>query len=348
MIAYDLLSMDKSLDSHTMLSKKAALARVSRLNPEGLKGAALYYDAQVEYAERLVLENVLSARNHGATVQTYHRVDKLVQAGDVVVGVEYTDVLTGRTGAARSTVIINVAGPWVDDVLANSRSSKDETVRMIGGTKGSHIVVRPFAGAPQNALYVEALQDHRPYFIIPWNNLYLIGTTDVPFEGDPNNARADEAEIQYLIDETNRVLPSAELDRASVLSTYSGVRPLPYQSNGRGDDSPTAGAITRRHIVHDHAPGVEGLISIVGGKLTTYRRLAEQAVDMVYRKLDRPSPPSRTASLSLPGGGVRRCRLPCVGRLPRDAPQTGTNIRLSNGRPAGFDGARARSLAPAW
>jgi glycerol-3-phosphate dehydrogenase len=311
MIAYDTLSLDKSLDNHHMLSPEEALEREPGLNPEGLLGAAFYYDAQVEYAERLAVESAISAHEHGAVVLTYCRVDRLVRDGGRVVGVEFTDALGGGSYSAGASVTVNVAGPWVDEVLGEASGG-----RMIGGTKGSHLVVDPFPGAPKGeALYVEARKDGRPYFIVPWNGRYLIGTTDLRYEGDLDYISADEEEIDYLIDETNYVIPEANLSRESVLFTYSGVRPLPFQPEG------AEGSVTRSHIVYDHAKGrgvgtkkssslggegrVEGLISIVGGKLTTYRNLSRQTVDMIYRKLDREAPESRTAKVPLPGGEKR-------------------------------------------
>src|SRR5918997_1908068 len=213
MIGYDTLSLDKSLDNHRMLSAEEALEREPGLNPEGLLGAAFYYDAQVEYAER--------------------------------IAVEITDILGGGTHTARAPVTVNVAGPWVDEVLGEGGGT-----RMIGGTKGSHLVVDPFPGAPENeALYVEARKDGRPYFIVPWNGRYLIGTTDLRYEGNLDHVVADEEEIEYLIDETNHVIPEANLTRESVLFTYSGIRPLPFQPEG------TEGSVTRSHIVYDHAKG---------------------------------------------------------------------------------------------
>lgn len=304
MVLYDVLSYDKSLDRHRMLSREETLKRAPGLDPAGLQGAAVYYDAQVEYAERLAVENALAAREHGATVLTYARVDRLVFEAEPgsdsakVGGVAFTDVLDGRAYEARAPVTLNVAGPWVDEVLSNLNG---KAKRMIGGTKGSHIVVDPFPGVPRDALYVEAQEDGRPFFIIPWNGQVLIGTTDSRYTGDLDRVEADEAEIAYLIAETNRVLPSAGLTRDSVRFTYSGVRPLPYQEDGR------EGGITRRHIVHDHARGreqVQGLLSIVGGKLTTYRNLAEQAVDTAFRKLNRPVPPCTTAQVPLPGASL--------------------------------------------
>jgi glycerol-3-phosphate dehydrogenase len=311
MIAYDTLSLDKSLDNHSMLSAEEALEREPGLNPEGLLGAAFYYDAQVEYAERIAVESAVSAREHGAVVLTYCRVDRLIREGDRVTGVEFTDVLGDETYEAHAPITINVAGPWVDQVLGEIQGK-----RMIGGTKGSHLIVDPFPGAPKNeALYVEARKDGRPYFIVPWNGRYLIGTTDLRYDGDLDYVSADEEEIQYLLDETNYVIPEANLTRESVLFTYSGIRPLPFQPEG------AAGSVTRSHIVYDHAKGrgvgtkksglgegaprVDGLISIVGGKLTTYRNLSRQTVDMVYDKLGRDAPESRTAKIPLPGGETR-------------------------------------------
>ena len=307
MLGYDALSLDKSLDNHRMLSAEEALEREPGLNPEGLLGAAFYYDAQVEYAERIAVENAVSAHEHGAVVLTYAKVDRLLREGDRVTGVEFTDVLGGETHTARAPVTVNVAGPWVDEVLGEGGT------RMIGGTKGSHLIVDPFPGAPKNeALYVEARKDGRPYFIVPWNGRYLIGTTDIRYEGDLDRVVANEEEIEYLIEETNYVIPEANLTRESVLFTYSGIRPLPFQPEG------AEGSVTRSHIVYDHAKGkgigtkrssigegvprVEGLISIVGGKLTTYRNLSRQTVDMVYDKLGREAPESRTAKAPLPGG----------------------------------------------
>src|SRR5919112_1048409 len=292
MVGYDILSLDKSLDNHRMLSVEEALEREPGLNPEGLLGAAFYYDAQVEYAERIAVENAISAHEHGSVVLTYARVDRLVREGDRVTGVEFTDVLGGGTYQAHAPITVNVAGPWVDEVLGETSGG-----RMIGGTKGSHLVVDPFPGAPKNeALYVEARKDGRPYFIVPWNGRYLIGTTDIRYDGNLDLVVADDEEIDYLINETNTVIPSANLTRDKVLFTYSGVRPLPYQPEG------AEGSVTRGHLIYDHAehdPEIGGLVSIVGGKLTTYRNLAREAVNAIYEKLGRKAPRCRTDEVPL-------------------------------------------------
>jgi glycerol-3-phosphate dehydrogenase len=292
MIAYDLLSFDKSLDRHRMLSREEAIVHAPGLDAKGLKGAAIYYDAQVEYAERLVLENILSAQKYGAHILTYARVDEFIVEERSVCGVKFTDLGGNTLHQAHAPVTLNVSGPWVDEVLSLTGHRVD---RQIGGTKGSHIVVEKFSGAPVDALYAEAREDGRPFFIIPWNGLYLIGTTDLAYNNDLDHVEASQAEIDYLIRETNRLIPSARLERDSILYTYSGIRPLPYLS-----EEDTA-SITRRHFIRDHAPMLEGFVSIIGGKLTTYRNLSEQAVNLVFKKLKRRSVECLTAREKLPG-----------------------------------------------
>lgn len=321
MLAYDLLSFGKPLPPHQMLSVNETLQQAPGLNRNELLGAAVYSDAQVEFAERLVLENVLAAIEHGATVITYARVEKIVVEAAKVCGVEFTrvqsptsnvqshefeiegEVSRGEEGGhapaltpspreiATAPIVINAAGPWIDQVLG---ASDPDSSRLIGGTKGSHLIVAPFAGAPQAAIYVEAEADGRPFFIIPWNGNYLIGTTDIRYDRDLDNVRIEAEEIEYLLRETNRVIPEARLTREHILYTYSGVRPLPFV-NEKDERS-----ITRKHFIRA-SPNVHNLFSIVGGKLTTYRSLAEEAVDLIFKQLGRNAPACTTDRVALPG-----------------------------------------------
>ena len=282
MIAYDVLSLGKSLPRHRMQSARETLKQMPGLTAEGLVGSAVYYDAQVEFAERLVVENVLDAVEHGAKVLTYTRVNKLLTTEGRVTGVQ----LEGNSkNIVKADFVVNAAGPWVDQLIDQ---------KLVGGTKGSHVVVARFAGAPESAVYLEAISDGRPFFIIPWNGNYLIGTTDVRFEDAPDEARAELWEVDYLLAETNRAFPNAGLARESVLYTYSGVRPLAFTTN---EDEQN---ITRRHFLRQH-PRFENLVSVVGGKLTTYRSLAEECVDLVLRKLGHRFSQSETGRTPLPG-----------------------------------------------
>jgi len=338
--AYDLLSLGRKLPRHRMLSRDEMLQENPGLRSEGLVGGAQYYDAQVTYAERLVLENVLAAAAAGADVRNYSPVIGINVRKGAVNSLEFRDRESGEEVEVSARVIINAAGPWVDRVLA---AVNREMPQFMGGTKGSHIVVGKFAGSPDSAFYVEAKSDGRPFFIIPWNGQILIGTTDIRYTGDPGDVKASEEEIQYLLDETNRVFPEAGLRTEDIHYAYAGVRPLP-----RRDEGPES-AITRRHIIVRHRKEARGLISIIGGKLTTYRNLAEQAVDRSVRLVGRPAGPCGTRDAPLPGcAGLRSARealtsmphLPaaCIERLlsiyGSRAPAVAT--LAGNGAPDGF------------
>ena len=294
MIAYDLLSIGKEVPRHRMLSREELLGEEPGLNEKGLVGGAQYYDAQVTFAERLVLENVIGAADAGADVRNYSPVIGINVRRGIAHSVQFIDYASSEEVEVSTNTIINAAGPWVDRVLATVNR---EMPTEMGGTKGSHIAVGKFAGAPQSAFYVEAETDGRPFFIIPWNDQYLIGTTDIRYQGDPADASASADEIAYLLKETNRIFPSADLSVADIHFVYAGVRPLP-----RRDKGPES-AITRKHIIRRHRKQALGLISIIGGKLTTYRNLAEQVVDKIVRRIDKNAKACVTRSLPLPGAG---------------------------------------------
>lgn len=293
MTLYDALSFDKSLDGHRMLDRAAAIEAVPPLACVGLRGAALYYDAQVVFAERLAVENALSAAEHGAVIVTHAVVTDFVTDGAVVRGVTFRDEMSGEQRSVQARAVINVTGPWVDRLLSEASGGRI-TRRFIGGTKGSHLVVDRLDTLSDQALYFEA-NDGRPIFVVPWNGFHLVGTTDLRFEGDPGEARISEGEIAYLLKETSALLPGVDLARDHVRYAYSGVRPLPHQPEGAPGD------VTRSHVIHDHAPTFRGLFSVIGGKLTTHRSLAEDAVDLIQDHIGKRTK-CRTAQSALPGG----------------------------------------------
>ena len=292
MLAYDLLSMRKSMPGHDMLRRDELLAEEPGICATGLRAGARYFDAQITFAERLVLENLLAAKAAGAEIRLRQTVDAINIDSKRVQSLGWTNA-DGSSGSCSASVVVNAAGPWLDSVLANTG---ENTEPLIGGTKGSHIVVSPFSGAPTDAFYVEAQADGRPIFILPWNNMYLIGTTDIRYDGSPDDVRASCEEVDYLLAETNRVFPSAHLSRTDIHYAYSGIRPLPHRKKG------PESAITRKHIILRNRDIAENLISIIGGKLTTYRNLAEQTIDQVGKMLHRKLPACRTHDTPLPGG----------------------------------------------
>jgi glycerol-3-phosphate dehydrogenase len=296
MIAYDVLSFDKSVKSHRVLDKKEVKNRFKGMATDGLSGAALFTDGQVEYAERLCTELAIAAGKAGAEIFIHTKVTGVLQENGRVVGVS-TINSAGEKTELRADLTINAAGPWVDYVLrGEKKSSAVESKRLIGGSKGSHIIVDPFEGAPNDVVYYESQTDGRLVLVIPWMGRYLIGTTDHLFEKNPDEARCDQDEINYLLTEANTLMPEAKLTRKHVLYTYSGVRPLPY-TPGLSEWK-----IPRSHIVHDHAKtGYPGLHSIVGGKLTTYRQLAEDSVDLAVKQLGRGKSKPVSKNAKFPG-----------------------------------------------
>lgn len=327
---YDLLSADKSLPRHRMLDAPQALAALPGLQADGLRGAASYYDAQVTFPERLVLENVLAARAAGADTRTYSRVERVLVDAGRVTGVVVRDLRSSGVETLAAPIVVNASGPWVDRLLGTLPGRRARP--LIGGSRGTHIVVDRLQGLGDQACYAEAGVDRRPFFVLPWNGLTLIGTTDIPFDGDPAAARPSRLEIDYLLAETMRLFPAAALTAGSIHYAYVGVRPLP-RASGREQ-----AAITRRHHVRHHRAFARGLYSVIGGKLTTYRHLAEEVVDRLVRKLGRPPVRSRTATEPLPGAAADRAAI--VAELQAAALPAATVARL-----AGVYGARAIEVA---
>jgi glycerol-3-phosphate dehydrogenase len=273
---YDALSFAKSLPRHRSLSRGALAAYEPALRTDRLRAAYTFYDAQVEFPERLVVETVRDFADAGGVALNHVAVAGVTSPGGRLRGLLLRDERTGAEAEVEAAVAVNAAGPWADEVLAGSDAERHD--RLIGGTKGSHLVAA-WPEAPANAVFASARSDGRPFFVLPWYRYTLIGTTDIRFDDNPSCARATAEEVQYLLDETGRLFPRGPLRREHVLYTYSGVRPLPYTAGG------TEGSITRRHFVIDHVKrgGPAGLLTVVGGKLTTYRSLARIALKAIAR-----------------------------------------------------------------
>jgi glycerol-3-phosphate dehydrogenase len=303
MLAYDVLSADKTTPWHRLIGRRGR-RRWPGLAAEGWQGGALYHDAQATYAERLAVENALAALETGADVRTHTEVVGVVRDGHRVTGVR------GRTAdgaevVLTAPVVINAGGPWVDAVLR----ACGVDARLIGGTKGSHLVVDPFPGAPGTGVHYEAQSDHRAVLVLPWAGRYLIGSTDLYYEGDPGAVTCSDEEVRYLLDETDRLIPGAGLAPDDVLYSYCGVRPLPYTP------AASEAEVSRDHQFIDHGPDHVGLISVVGGKLTTYRALAEHAVDLVTKRLGSRR---RCVTRHLPLPGARCADWPALARRIRE------------------------------
>ncbi|MCA9582513.1 MAG: glycerol-3-phosphate dehydrogenase [Myxococcales bacterium] len=295
---YDGLSLFRSPKIHRKLRPKDAAVEEPLLKTENLEGATLYFDCSTDDA-RLTLETAVDAVANGAVIATYARVTNLVTAEDGrVVGAVARNELTGEEKTLKAHVVINATGPWTDRLLQMSASPP--TGDLLRPTKGVHIVV-PHAALPLNHSVVCAHPDDgRMLFAIPWGDCTYLGTTDTDFEGDPGDVHATGDDVDYLLRASNAYFPEKTIDRSHVISTWAGVRPLISPEEETEEES----KVSREHEVR---VGRDGLITIAGGKLTTYRRMAEEVVDTTTRMLELQGkvseiPHADTAKVPLPGG----------------------------------------------
>jgi glycerol-3-phosphate dehydrogenase len=290
MVLYDLLSFRKRLPGREWLARDEVLAMEPSIEAEGLRGAWRFYDAHAPLIERLVIENVVDAREHGGVMLNHARAERWLRDGSTVVGAEVVDTLSGGRFSVRARQTVNATGAWVDLLTADLRSSALPLLRL---TKGIHLVT---PAATRHAYLLFARSDGRPFFVIPWLGASLIGTTDTDYFDDPSAARADVEDVGYLIGAAKRAFPSAPFD--DVRYTMAGVRALIRVTDV------AEGAVPREHAVLDHArtDGVLGIVSVIGGKLTAYRAIAEEVTDLVTQRLGGRGR-CLTATTPLPGAG---------------------------------------------
>ena len=324
---YDALSGFTSPRVHRTYRRRRVLSLEPNLRRERLTGGILYYDCTTDDA-RLTLENILDARTLGAVVVNHVRATRLLKEDGRFVGVEAEDLRPGGGAfALRGKVVVNATGPWSDEIRALYGAD-----RILGPTKGVHIVVDAKKLPLARALLVR--EQRRVVFCIPWGARTVIGTTDTFYDGAPEDAHADRADVDYLLEVGNHYFPGAKLGLDDVLATWCGLRPLL-----RPPASAEASAVSREH----HLETAPGLVTIAGGKLTTYRRMAAEVVDLAAAQLAQKVALSSTVDRRLPGGvdvegaaGVAALAEElAAGGLPADV---ATHVARSYG-------ARARSIA---
>ena len=260
---------DIGVPKHKHLSRKQVARIAPDLKTEQLHGAVRYYDCQVDDA-RLVMTLARTASSHGAHVATRTKVVGFLREGERVVGVRAVDLETGRELEVRARVVVNAAGVWTDDLqeMVGGRGSLN-----VQASKGIHLVV------PRDRIRSECgfitKTATSVLFVIPWGRHWIIGTTDTPWNLDKAHPAASKADIDYLLQHVNTILREP-LDHEDVEGVYAGLRPL-----ARGESEPTS-RISREHTVVAPVPG---LVMIAGGKLTTYRVMARDAVDAAARSL---------------------------------------------------------------
>src|SRR5229473_853016 len=236
------------------------LKRVERSLDAGHQWSMFSYeDAQCEFPERLVAEWLREAIDAGAVVRNHSEVLAVDITHGRARGILLRDRTNGRDERISGAWVLNCTGPWADRVC--QRSSVRTAQPMLGGVRGSHIVLPRFSGAPSAALYSEAA-DGRPVFVLPWNDQVLVGTTEVADDGDPARTAPSQEEIEYLLRTVKQLFPRAKISAHDVKYAFAGVRPLP-SSPGNLPSS-----VTRRHFLHDHKDeSATHMISVIGGKL---------------------------------------------------------------------------------
>ena len=295
LILYDMLAAFRNISRHRMLGRQKTLQAEPQLKSAGLKGSGRYFDAQCNDV-RLALATIRSAANHGALTANYLRVDGFERAGDQVTGVRVTDMLSRRTFTCTAPVVVNATGPWSDEVRA-----EDNEPPALRRTKGVHIIVPRSRLGNDNAITFTSPIDGRVMFILPWGEHSYVGTTDTDDEVDPDRACANDDDIVYLLRSANAIFPNARLTADDVVASWAGVRPLVAPP-----DPTNPSAVSREHQV---LTSPSGLLSVVGGKLTTYRAMAAEVTDIIAERLTqrdgravRGSAP--TDKEPLPGGEV--------------------------------------------
>lgn len=292
---YDLLALFRNVHRHRWLRRQAALRLEPGLRDRDLLGAALYYDAQTDDA-RLTLATLRAAAQAGALVANYAEVTAFLKPDGQVRGAHVRDAVSGAAGTVRALVVVNATGPWVDGL----RRLDDPAARpLLRPTKGAHVAVPRGRIGHTYAATLTSPIDGRVMFVLPWGELSYIGTTDTDEHGTPDDLRATGEDVIYLLRSANWFFPTARLSPGDVVSSWAGLRPLV-----RAEDDVAPSAASREHRLE---AGGSGLVTIAGGKLTTYRAMAAETVDLVAERLraldGRPrAPRPPTDRLPLPGG----------------------------------------------
>ncbi len=289
---------DARLPGSYTLSRQEVLGLFPGLDTNGLTGAAVYYDSQMQNSERLVIAVMRSAAEAGAQMANYVEATGFLVEGNQVRGIVARDALTGDSLEIRARLVINCAGPWVDSVLERLGGQPREKIalsrafNLLVDRKLTENYAFGFNSGP-------GPRGRRMFFATPWHGKTLIGTEHLPFHGAPDGYMASEQEIENFVRDINEAYPPAELRLEDVMMVYSGLLPMDGIKNGIVQ-------LTKHYALRDHSreKGVDGLISVVGVKFTESRHVAEKAVNLAFRKLQMKPPACKTSSTPLDGKGM--------------------------------------------
>ena len=286
---YDLLSGKQNIGRSRLLSRKEALRRFPTLKAAGLKAGVLYYDGQFHDA-RMALSLALTAEQHGATITNHVAVSGLCKREGKIVGAKLTDSLTGETWQLKAKGVINATGPFVDRIrIMDNPAARN----IISASTGIHIVLDKCFAPPDTGLMIPETEDGRVLFVLPWEGHALVGTTDEQAEVTEHPQPLD-AEIDYLLRHVTQYF-NLQVQRSDIKAVWSGLRPL--VSDPKGTDT---AKLARDHVIE---VSESGLLTIAGGKWTTYRKMALDTVDQALKRLNlsAPKPTCQTEQLPIIG-----------------------------------------------
>jgi glycerol-3-phosphate dehydrogenase len=288
---YEWLAGVESSERRIMLDVKDTLAQLPLLQTKGLKGSAKYFEYRTDDA-RLTLSLALTARQKGASIFNYTSVEDFLYSSDgqQITGVKVKDQTTSQTYTLKGRCVVNAAGPWVDRITALDKTAVHQP--KLAGSRGIHIVLSSYDFPLKQAVYFDA-PDGRMVFAIPREEMVYVGTTDVFYKGSLEDPEIPVQEMEYLLSCVSAKFKLQNISLAQVHSAWSGVRPL-VMEQGKAE-----GKISRKDELYSSK---SGLITITGGKLTGYRKMAQRAIDAVSKQL-RHNRRSTTMKLSLWGGG---------------------------------------------
>ena len=285
---YDVVSYDKTLPNHKYLSKNKTLSEEPGLKVKGLQCSYVYSDCAIPFTERLNFETALSAYENGATVINHARVSNLLKEGHRVTGVEVKDEISGEVLQAKGRLVVNATGHWVDSLKEMIFKDKPPYLRR---TKGVHIMI---PSVSRHALVLFSPVDGRLFFVIPWQGYSLVGTTDTDYRDDLDAVYATREDVDYILEGLHLAYPDVRIE--DVFYAYAGLRSLALKPGQSASNT------SRSHELIDHSKSdkLNGLVTILGGKITAYRAVAKDAADVVCRKLGNRAR-CVTAERQLPG-----------------------------------------------
>ena len=271
---YDLLALFRTSKRHEWLDPEQVRLREPTVRSDKLVGGGLYSDFVTDDA-LLVLAIVKDAWTRGALVANYTEVVGFEKERGRIVGVRTKDLISDAEGNIRAKVVVNATGPWSDGVRKLDDPSSEPKLR---AAKGSHILLSRDLIGNEGAVVLESRRDGRNLFVVPWADLCLVGTTDTDYDGDLDHVTASREDVEYLLDALHDYFPNNKITQEDIVSSYAGIRPLAAELGVAEDD------VSRDELIFESN---SGLVSIIGGKLTTHRSMAEALVNYAARKLAR-------------------------------------------------------------